>query len=116
MADNRRVMVPITVQFPSGSVPTTNQSHSAEPSVADVDPLIVSMPRTTSISSDLQTQEPTNIPSSGVPVSNEQIPEESTREEPKLRHFYVVDPSTPKPDNPNQFVDPEVVLVECCKS
>ena len=116
MVDNRRMMVPNSVQVPSASIPTTIQPQSIDPSAADADPLSIPMPATTSISSDLQTQEPTNIPSSEVPVSTEQIPEESTQEEPKLRHFYLVDPSTPEPENPNQFIDPEVLLVKCCKS
>ena len=102
MVDNRRMMVPNSVQVPSASIPTTIQQQSIDPSAADADPLSIPMP--------------TNIPSSEVPVSTEQIPEESTQEEPKLRHFYLVDPSTPEPENPNQFIDPEVLLVKCCKS
>lgn len=113
MVDNRRVMVPNAGQVPSTSIPMTLQSNSVDPSMTDGDPLVMPMAVTTTLSSDQQTQESTNISSSVVPISTEQLSEESTLEEPTLRHFYVINDSTPEPENPNLFVDPEVVVREC---
>lgn len=104
-------MVPNSVQVPPVQAPTNIQANSTDhsPAVDQLSPSI-QMPATSSISPVSQTHESTDQFSPEAPISNEKLVDDHMQEEPKLRHFYVVDSSTSEPENPNQFVDSEVMM------